>query len=135
MTAKLFREHYWTPALRAAGLDADPHLTRHWFVTNALRHVEHGARDDAALGRRKQELIEYMAWRSGEQTLRAYEHIERSESFQRRLHAIHRTMRQRERMAGRSARSSRPASSDTTGASVGVRGDLAFLLGEDDDDS
>ena len=25
MTAKLFRDHYWTPALRAAGLDADPH--------------------------------------------------------------------------------------------------------------
>ncbi len=135
MTAKLFREHYWTPALRAAGLDADPHLARHWFVTNALRHVEHGARDEAALARRKQELIEYMAWRSGEQTLRAYEHIERSESFQRRLQAIHRTMRQRERVAGRSIRSSRPASSDSTGESVGIPGDLAYLLGEDDDDS
>jgi hypothetical protein len=71
MTAKLFRDHYWTPALRAAGLDADPHLARHWFVTNALRHVGRGARDEAALARRKQELIQYMAWRSGEQTLRA----------------------------------------------------------------
>lgn len=48
MTARLFRDHYWTPALRAAGLDADPHLARHWFVTNALRHVERGARDEAA---------------------------------------------------------------------------------------
>ena len=58
MTAKLFRDHYWTPALRAAGLDADPHLARHWFVTNALRHVERGVRDEAALARRKQELIQ-----------------------------------------------------------------------------
>lgn len=87
MTAKLFRDHYWTPALREAGLDADPHLARHWFVTNALRHVERGARDEAALARRKQELIQYMAWRSGDQTLRAYEHLERSDSFQRQLSA------------------------------------------------
>jgi hypothetical protein len=35
LQARLFREHYWTPALRAAGLDVDPHQGRHWFVTNA----------------------------------------------------------------------------------------------------
>lgn len=135
MTAKLFRDHYWTPALRAAGLDADPHLARHWFVTNALRHLERGARDEGVLARRKQELIEYMSWRSGEQTLRAYEHIERSDSFQRRLSAIHRTMRHRERTAAHRAAPSRAASSDTERGSVRGRGDLAYLLGEDDDDS
>lgn len=37
-----------------------------------------------------------MAWRSGEQTLRAYEHLERSDSFQCRLRAIHQTMRRRD---------------------------------------
>lgn len=136
MTAKLFRDHYWTPALRAAGLDADPHLARHWFVTNALRHVERGASDDAALARRKQELIQYMAWRSGEQTLRAYEHLERSESFQRRLSAIHRTMHRRERVAARAATSDRATSSDgERDGRVPVTRDLAYLLGEDDDDS
>ena len=134
MTAKLFRDHYWTPALRAAGLDADPHLARHWFVTNALRHVERGARDEGALARRKQELIQYMAWRSGEQTLRAYEHVERSESFQRRLRAMHQTMRRRERVAVSPAARPRARSSDD-GHPVGVGGDLAYLLGEDDDDS
>jgi integrase len=134
MTAKLFRDHYWTPALHAAGLDADPHLARHWFVTNALRHVERGARDDAALARRKQELIQYMAWRSGEQTLRAYEHLERSDSFQRRLHAIHQTMRRRERLTARPIGRPRVMSSGE-GRPVGMRGDLAYLLGEDDDDS
>lgn len=136
MTAGLFRDHYWTPALRAAGLDADPHLARHWFVTNALRHVERGARDEAALARRKQELIQYMAWRSGEQTLRAYEHLERSDSFQRRLRAIHQTMRRRERLAARPVARSRVGSRDTEhGSPVCMSADLAYLLGEDDDDS
>ena len=136
MTAKLFRDHYWTPALRAAGLDADPHLARHWFVTNALRHVERGARDEAALARRKQELIQYMAWRSGEQTLRAYEHLERSDSFQRRLRAIHQTMRRRERLAARPVARSRVGSCDGEhGSPVRMSADLAYLLGEDDDDS
>lgn len=136
MTARLFRDHYWTPALRAAGLDADPHLARHWFVTNALRHVERGARDEAALTRRKQELIQYMAWRSGEQTLRAYEHLERSDSFQRRLRAIHQTMRRRERLAAQPAARRRAGSSDAESNSpVSMSGDLAYLLGEDHDDS
>jgi len=136
MTARLFRDHYWTPALRAAGLDADPHLARHWFVTNALRHVERGAHDEAALARRKQELIQYMAWRSGEQTLRAYEHLERSDSFQRRLRAIHQTMRRRERLAARPAARRRAVSSDgERGSPVSMSADLAYLLGEDDDDS
>lgn len=133
MTAKLFRDHYWTPALRAAGLDADPHLARHWFVTNALRHVERGARDEAALARRKQELIQYMAWRSGEQTLRAYEHVERSESFQRRLRSIHQTMRRRERLAARPAAPRDGVSSPSVNAAY-LSGDLAYLLGEDHDD-
>jgi hypothetical protein len=130
------RDHYWTPALRAAGLDADPHLARHWFVTNALRHLERGARYEAALARRKQELIEYMAWRSGDQTLRAYEHFERSDSFQRRLQAIHQTMRRREREAARPAAPARAVSSDGEhGRPQRLGRDLAYLLGEDDDDS
>ena len=131
MTAA-FQGRYRTPA-RAAG-PMPSHLARHWFVTNALRHVERGARDDAALARRKQELIQYMAWRSGEQTLRAYEHLERSDSFQRRLRAIHQTMRRRERLAARPTPGRRAPAADEPG-SPGVSGDLAYLLGEDDDDS
>jgi site-specific recombinase XerD len=135
MTAKLFRDHYWTPALRAAGLDADPHLARHWFVTNALRHVERGARNEAALARRKQELIQYMAWRSGEQTLRAYEHVERSHSFQRRLRMIHQTMQRRERLAARSPAPAGAGSDTAQNRPQPIPGDLAYLLGEDDDGS
>jgi len=39
LTAKLFREQYWKPVLKASGIDADPHQARHWFVTNALRNI------------------------------------------------------------------------------------------------
>ena len=77
-----------------------------------------------------------MAWRSGEQTLRAYEHVERSDSFQRRLRAIHQTMRRRERVAAQPRRSTAREVTQTTAAVPSrVSGDLAYLLGEDDDDS
>ena len=99
MTARLFRDHYWKPALRAAGIDADPHQCRHWFVTNALRQLEEGEPTEAELARRKQELIQYMGWHSGERTLKAYEHVHRTDSFARRLSSIHEVMRQRERKA------------------------------------
>jgi hypothetical protein len=129
MTPGLFRDHYWRPALRAAGLDADPHTCRHWFVTNAMRHIEQAAANEAELARRKEELIQYMAWRSGERTLKAYEHLERGRSFAMRLQVIHREMRRRER---RSA--AQPTDQAATMAiSVGQQ-DLLFLLGQDDDD-
>ena len=62
LTAKLFREQYWKPALKASGIDADPHQARHWFVTNALRNIDHASKDEATRARRRQELIRYMAW-------------------------------------------------------------------------
>jgi site-specific recombinase XerD len=85
MTAKLFRDYHWSQALRSAGIDADPPLTRHWFVTNALRHIEKEAKDEAELKRKKQELIEYMKWRTGERTLQVYEHLQREERFPEKL--------------------------------------------------
>jgi integrase len=130
MTAGLFRDYYWRPARRAAGIEADPHTCRHWFVTNAMRHMEQAAMGDADLARHKQELIQYMAWRSGERTLKAYEHLERGRSFALRLQAIHREMGQRE------DRAAKELASGTENAAASPAGgrDLAFLLGEDDDD-
>jgi hypothetical protein len=132
MTAGLFRDHYWRPALKAAGIDADPHLCRHWFVTNALRHIERTAKGEAELARRKQELIQYMAWRSGERTLKAYEHVQRGDSFARRLHTIHAAMHRRERQTKKECsvahRTHPPAETAV------LDQDLAFLLGEDNDD-
>ena len=81
MSAQLFRDHYWRPALRKAGIDADPHAARHWFVTNALRNIEAQCHDEGELQRRKSELVQYMGWRSGERTMRVYEHLQRRERF------------------------------------------------------
>jgi len=130
MTAGLFRDHYWRPALRAAGIEADPHTCRHWFVTNAMRHMEQAATSEADLARHKQELIQYMAWRSGERTLKAYEHLERGRSFALRLQAIHREMRRREHRTEKEM----ARGTANTAASPGNDRDLALLLGDDDDD-
>jgi integrase len=132
MTARLFRDHYWRPALRRAGIEADPHTCRHWFVTNAMRHLEQSATCEAELARHKQELIEYMAWRSGEQTLRAYEHVERGHTFVTRMQSIHREMGKRERQTAKDLADDAPMPMAALDPSVDQ--DLAFLLGEDNDD-
>jgi integrase len=94
---RMFRHSYWSPALRAAGIVAQPHLARHWFVTNALRTIERTAKDQNEVIRRKAELVQYMAWSTAERTLRAYEHVVRDSDFiNTTLKSIHKAMKQRE---------------------------------------
>jgi integrase len=101
MTSNLFRDHYWRAALRAAGIHAHPHQARHWFVTNALRNIEATASGEQDQVRRKEELIRYMKWRSGEKMLHAYEHVDRETRFiTKTLPAIHAEMKRLERKAG-----------------------------------
>ena len=134
LSARVFRECHWKPALRQAGLDADPHTARHWFVTNALRNIEATARDTAELSRRKEELIQYMKWRTGERTLKVYEHLRRAFRFSEQLAGIHKTMQRREQaFATRHAKpvsGEPPPGQETAGASP----ELAYLLGEDEVD-
>lgn len=135
LTAKLFREQYWKPALKESGIDADPHQARHWFVTNALRSIDRTSKDEATRARRRQELIRYMAWNSGERTLRSYDHLQREADFHARLGVIHKEMRRRERRSQAPGTASSPQSIDAATAAVERSNqDLAFLLGEDDDD-
>ena len=97
MVAKTFRYGYWTPALRAANIHANPHLARHWFVTNALRMIEKTSKDENETARRKAELVEYMGWRTAERTLKAYEHVTRDVNFvATTLTTIHGAMKKRE---------------------------------------
>jgi site-specific recombinase XerD len=97
MRAKIFRRGHWTPALRAAGIHASPHLARHWFVTNALRMIEKTSKDENETLRRKAELVQYMDWRTAERTLKAYEHVTRDASFvTTTLSTIHAAMKKRE---------------------------------------
>lgn len=74
LRAKAYREHAWNPACRAAGIDADVHQARHWYVTMAVRQIYETAATEGEVGRRLRELIEYMHWRRGWETMAAYEH-------------------------------------------------------------
>jgi hypothetical protein len=74
LKAKSFRETYWVPACRAVGMDADPHQARHWHVTMALRAIHETSNTEGEVRRRIRELIEYMQWRGGEETMAAYDH-------------------------------------------------------------
>jgi integrase len=90
LSPKTYRENYWNPACRAAGIDADVHQARHWYVTMCMREVYETARTAGEVERAKGDLIAYMGWRSGEETLKAYEHhfqAARAAAIQDRVHA------------------------------------------------
>lgn len=133
MSAALFRDYYWKPALQSAGIDADPHQARHWFVTNALRNIDRTSTAPAERIQRRQELIQYMAWRSGERTLSAYDHVQRAIDFELRLGAIHGDMRRRELQISRDSQNGQLNMLPIRRGNVELSRDLAFLLGEDHD--
>jgi len=90
LSAKTYRETAWNPACAAAGIDADVHQARHWYVTMAVRQIYDSAATGAEVQRRLRELIEYMKWRRGTQTLDCYEHYfdaVRHAEIQDRVHA------------------------------------------------
>src|SRR5260370_9728706 len=76
VTGALFRGQYWKKAWAPANIDADPHQARHWYVTQSLIQIHEQARKgETTVERGKEELIAYMHWRSGEKTLKAYNHF------------------------------------------------------------
>lgn len=74
LSAKTYREHAWNPACQAAHMDADVHQARHWFVTMMVREIYLQAKNAAQVQADRQGLIHYMRWKSGEETLAAYDH-------------------------------------------------------------
>jgi len=93
LTAKEYREHYWNPACRAAGIEADVHQARHWHVTREVRDIYETAKNAKEVEQRMRDLIDYMKWKSDE-TLRTYEHYfeqqhhaDTRDDFQQRMHA------------------------------------------------
>ena len=129
LTAKSFRETYWIPACRAVGLDADPHQTRHWYVTMAVRTIHETSNAEGEIRLRIRELVEYMQWRGGEQTMAAYDHY-----FDAARHAeIQDQLHERLRVAleqGLTRRSSRAVCDPTpVSAPAMVDPDFAFLRG------
>lgn len=71
---KTFRDLYWNRACQEAGIEADVHQARHWYVTQIIRTIYETTRSEAEINRRLRELMEYMGWRSGWETLEAYQH-------------------------------------------------------------
>jgi integrase len=74
LSPKTFRQHYWNPACKATGIDADPHQARHWYVTMAIRTIYETSRTDGEVQRRLCELVEYMKWKSGMAMIDVYQH-------------------------------------------------------------
>lgn len=119
LTPKVYREHYWNPACRAAGIEADVHQARHWLVTGAVRDIYETGKSEAEIKRRLRGLVEYMKWRSPE-TLSVYEHYfeqsldrETHDRFLDGLHAqVQNCLKERER---RKRKSPGPAPSKQEG--------------------
>ncbi|MCI0418451.1 MAG: tyrosine-type recombinase/integrase [Acidobacteria bacterium] len=89
ITPKAFRERYWNPACQAAGIEVNIHQARHWYVTMAVRHIYESSSTEPEVQRRLRELIEYMAWKSGWDTLESYQHyfdVHRHSEIQDELH-------------------------------------------------
>lgn len=74
LSDKTFRENFWNPACMAANIDVDIHQARHWYITAAVRQIYETAQTEAEVKRRLRELIEYVKWKQGWQTIEAYEH-------------------------------------------------------------
>ncbi|SIO72827.1 Site-specific recombinase XerD [Burkholderia sp. GAS332] len=99
LTAGTFRDLAWRPACRQAGISANIHQARHWYVTQAMRAIYSTIPDGTARERAIDALIVYMNWRSGRATLERYDHYFcglKHADVQATLHAqIDRTLRSR----------------------------------------
>lgn len=89
LNAKNYRDNYWKKACQVAGINADVHQARHWYVTMAVRQIYETSRTESEVNRRLRELQEYMKWSSSE-TIAAYEHYfdaARHAEIQNSIHA------------------------------------------------
>lgn len=89
LNAKNYRDNYWKKACELAGIKANVHQARHWYVTMAVRQIYETSKTESEVMRRLRELQEYMKWRSS-QTVDAYEHYfdaARHAQIQNRIHA------------------------------------------------
>jgi hypothetical protein len=138
LTSKEYREHYWTPACQAAGIEADIHQVRHWHVTLEVRDIYEHAKSTAEIERRLRGLIEYMKWKS-EETLASYQHYfeeqldaDTRERFHQHIHQEiqeyleerHQGKRKKQALPKKSAET---ASSVQTGIQFDNEPDLSFL--------
>ncbi|MEP0868820.1 site-specific integrase [Trichocoleus desertorum AS-A10] len=87
-----YRDNYWKPACDIAGIEADLHQARHWYVTSAIRQIYAIAgANHGEVERLKRTLQQYMAWRSDD-TIKAYDHFFDSIAHAKIQDAVHQQM-------------------------------------------
>lgn len=96
LTPAYYRIAYWRPALKAAKTFAQPHQARHFFVTTAIENARRLSKKPEDLDIAKSNLIAYMSWKSGERTLRLYEHSVTRAGMLNEIESVHRVLAKRE---------------------------------------
>ena len=94
LSAKTFRENFWNAACQAAQIEVDIHQCRHWYITQAVRQIHETAQAEGEVKRRLRELIEYIKWKQGWQTMEAYQHYFDASRHAEIQDALHRKMAQ-----------------------------------------
>ena len=98
LSPKTFRDNYWNPACRAAGIDADIHQARHWYVTNYIKTIYESVKTEEEREVEKGRLIKDMHWADGERTMKAYLHLWRAADHARVQDRLHKRLTSLRRM-------------------------------------
>ncbi|WP_064202657.1 tyrosine-type recombinase/integrase [Brevibacillus brevis] len=69
----------WRKACKMAGVNANIHKIRHWYVTQAIRRIMEESNSTVEMENAKQRLITYMAWKDPS-TIEVYEHFYEAET-------------------------------------------------------
>lgn len=64
---------HWKAACKAMNIDMNPHKSRHWYVTQALREIYETSQNENDLQRKTNQLIEYIKWKDKD-TIQVYQH-------------------------------------------------------------
>lgn len=96
-TAYMYHAWYphWKKAIENAGLELNPHKTRHWYVTNVMRTIYETSKTEAESSIRLREFVRYMKWKSKE-TLDVYEHFFNEKEQINLIHQVHKRMKESE---------------------------------------
>jgi integrase len=134
-----FNDHHFRPAMKAARLAVQPHSLRHHFVNTALNEIEAADMTSAEKDRRKESLVEYMAWRTGEKMLGVYGKVHKERRahdfavhFQRERHRQRRRLVAMEKAAAKTEDATRTPQGTTASPRPSPSHDKINKLFEDD---
>ncbi|WCK55914.1 site-specific integrase [Aneurinibacillus sp. Ricciae_BoGa-3] len=83
---------HWKKAMEVAGMDVNPHKTRHWYVTRRMRMIYETSKTEQEKTAGIEGLVKYMKWRSDE-TLKVYEHYFNEQEQLKQIDQLHQNMK------------------------------------------